>query len=148
MFCPLGYRDNILIVRGVIILVIIVIFGVAVTEQQLNSLTKRQDFVSVFNVTYDQSGIYSFYIVGANYQIRAVYPMGEIITSDRAVTLKTIHHKIILPTYLEINCEKELILLDLWAKLVVREAFEIKGILGETIRVLHEKINVYTSQFR
>lgn len=148
MFCPLEYRDSIFIFRGLVILVVVVILGVAVTEQQLNSLTQRQDFVSVFNITYDQSGIYSFYILGASYQMRAVYPVGEIINGDKAITIKTINHEIIIPTYIEIDCKKELILLDLWAKFLVKEAFKFKWAVGLYVTTLHERINVYASQFR
>ena len=148
MFCPLEYRDSILILRGIVILVVVVILGVTVTEQQLNQLTQRQEMGEFFNITYDRSDIYSIYILGANYHVRAVYPVGQLNNEERAITIKTMNHSIKVPTYVEIDCKQELTLLDLWAKLLVKQAFAFKQVVSLYVTTMQERIQVYRSQFR
>jgi hypothetical protein len=148
MFCPVEYRESILIFRGLVILVVVVILGVSVTEQQLNSLTQRQEGGSTFSIAYDQSGLYSMHILGSTYNMRAVYSMGEIVNSDKAIIVKTMNHSITIPTYIEIDCKQELKLLDLWAQLVVKEAFKFKHLVDLAQTILQEKIHVYISRFR
>ena len=123
MFCPLEYRDSILIFRGVVILVVVIILGVSVTQQQLNSLTQRQECVGAFTIPYDQSGNYSMYLFGSSYDVKAVYSVGKIVNGDKAVFIETMDYSMKIPTYIEVDCKKELVLLDLWAKLLVKRSF-------------------------
>jgi hypothetical protein len=74
--------------------------------------------------------------------------MGEIVNSDKAIIVKTMNHSITIPTYIEIDCKQELKLLDLWAQLVVKEAFKFKHLVDLAQTILQEKIHVYISRFR
>lgn len=148
MFCPLEYQDTRIVLRGIVVLVVVVILGIAVTQEQLNSLTQRQEYIATVAIPYDQSGIYSFYLLGVNYDVRAVYPIGQIINGDQAVFIKAMNCTLTIPTYIEIDCKKELAELDLWAKLLVKEAVKCKQVMGLYIMMIHERINVYVSLFR
>ena len=148
MFCPLEYRDSVLIFRGVMILFFVVILGVSVTQQQLNSLTQRQEMLGNVSIPYDQNGIYSIYLFGLHYDVRAVYPVGKIISSDKSIQIKIMEYSMEIPTYVEVDCKKELSFLDFWIKVLVKEAFKCKQIMGLYVTMIHEKINVYVSQFR
>lgn len=148
MFYPLEYGDRMLIIRGVVILVVVILLGILVTQHQLNTLTQRQECIVAVDIPHDQNGIYSFYLFGANYDVQGVYPIGQIINKDQSIVLKGMGYMIEVPTYIEINCKKELKLLDLWAKLLVKEAFQYKQAVGVYMLIIHERINVYVSQFR
>lgn len=148
MFCPLEYRESMLVLRGVVILVVVVMLGVSVTQQQLNSLTQRQECIGKFTIPYDQSGNYSVHLLGSNYDVQAVYSVGQIINGERAVFIKTMNYDMEIPTYIEFDCRKELVLLDLWAKLLVKEAFKCKQAVDLYVAMIHERIHVYASQFR
>ncbi|WP_378953753.1 hypothetical protein [Pelosinus sp. sgz500959] len=130
MFSILDYRDSMIIFRGLLILTVFILIGVGVAERQLNGLTQRQENVLAFSIAYDPSGIYTIYISGSAYQLSALYPVGEIINNDRNVTLKTTQHRIVIPKYIELDCRKELMLLELY------------------IKQIQEKINVYDKAFR
>ena len=148
MFCPLEYRDRMLVLRGMAILVLVIILGIGVTQEQLNSLTQRPECIASVAIPYDQSGIYSLTLLGAGYQMRAVYPIGQIITSERTILIKAMNGAIQVPTYIEFDCKKELRMLELWARLLVKEAFVCKAMIGVYVTLIHERINVYVSQFR
>lgn len=126
MFCPLGYRDSMIIFRGLLILILVIFLGVGVAERQLNGLTQRQENVLALSVVRNAIGIYTIYIGGSNYEINAVYPVGEFINKDQYITVKTMQYDFVIPKYIELDCKKELALLDLY------------------IRKIEEKINVYS----
>ena len=148
MFCPLPYRDTIILLRGLLILVVVIILGVSVSERQLNSLTHRQDSVRVFNIDYDHRGIYSIYILGSSYTMSAVYSVGQIINNDKTIIIKNDYHLITIPTYIELDCKKELILLESWVKLLIDRGFKFKHSLEVYLTGLPQKLNVYRERFR
>lgn len=147
MFCPLEYRDGILILRGLLILVIVVVIGVAVTHQQLSSLTQRQEEMDTVHVAYDR-GKYSIQVLDAKYDVQAIYTIGQISNDDKKIIFKTLNHSIIIPTYFEVDCKQELVLLDGWANLLAKEAFHLKQVIGLSMNTLHERLTVYIRQFR
>ncbi|MBP2626378.1 MAG: hypothetical protein H6Q68_1089 [Firmicutes bacterium] len=148
MFCSLEYRDAIIVFRGLLILVVVIILGVSVSERQINSLTQRQDGVRVFSMNCDHRSVYSIYILGSSYNMSAVYSVGEIINNDKAIIIKTSHHHIVIPTYIEIDCKKAFILLDLWAKLLVDKGFDFKQSLELYLTGLPQRLNDYIEHFR
>lgn len=148
MFCLLEYRDSMVVLRGVVILALVIALGIGVAQEQLNSLTQRPDCIARVVIPYDQSGIYSLTLLGAIYQVQAVYPVGQIINGERAIVMKIMNGAIKVPTYIEIDCKKELRMLELWAGLLVKEAFICKSTVEGYVTIIHERINVYVSQFR
>jgi len=118
-----------IVFRSLLILVIVVMLGVSVSERQLNSLTQRQENVRAFNLDCDYRGVYSIYILGSSFTMSAVYSVGELINNDKAIIIKTANHTITIPTYVEIDCHRELIMLDLWAKLLVDKGIDLKHAL-------------------
>ena len=147
MFCLLPYRDAIIVVRGLLILVIIITLGVSVSERQLNSLTHRQEAIRIFNIQCEQ-GVYSIDILGSNHSVAAVYSVGELINKEQAIIIKTANHKITIPTYIEIDCKEVLVSLDAGAILLREEGFKLKQTLELYLTGLPQKLNVYFRQFR
>jgi len=148
MFCPLPYRDAIIIFRGLLILVVIVMLGVSVSERQLNSLTQHQDDVHAFTINCDTHGVYSIYILGTSYHVNAVYSAGEIINNDKVIMMKTDHHLISIPTYIEIDCKKEIRSLEREVNLLIDKGFDFKQSLAFYQTGLIRKLNVYIGHFR
>jgi len=148
MFCPLPYRDTLIVLRGLLILVVVIMLGVSVSERQLNSLTQRQESVRVFNINCDYDGVYSIYILGSSYNLHAVYPVGEMINNDKNIIIKAAHHSIIIPTYIEIDCKKELLLLELWDQLLIDNGFKFKQSLEIYLTELPQRLNVSLKQLR
>ena len=138
MFFPLADRDSFIVFRSLLILVLVVILGVTVSERQLNSLTQRQETVSAFDIRCEYPGIYSIYILGSSYNMSAVYSVGEIINNDKAIIIKTANQSISIPTYIEIDCKKELILLDVGAKLLVDKGLNFKQSLQLYLKELRK----------
>jgi hypothetical protein len=148
MFCLLEYRESMLILRGLLILVLVITLGVSVSQYQLSGLTQRQESVGVLTIDYEKNGDYALNLLGASYRMKAVYPLGQINIAHRAIIIKTMNQRITIPTYIEIDCKKELALLDGWAKLLVVEAFRCKMMMNLYLMDLQEKIQVYRTQFR
>ena len=148
MFCPLPYRDTLMVLRGLLILVVVIILGVSVSERQLNSLTQRQESVRAFTMNCDDKGVYSIYILGSNYNIKAVYSVGEIINTDKLIIIKIAQQSIQIPTYIEIDCNKELKLLELGANLLISKGLSFKKTLEVYLRELPPLLNVYIGHFR
>lgn len=147
MFCPLEYREGMLVLRGLLILVVVIVIGVTVTQQQLNNLTQRQEEMGICNITYEK-GMYCIRVLDTSYDVQAVYIVGEISNDEKKIIFKTLNHNIAIPTYLEVDCKQELVLLDVWADLLVKEAFHLKQVLGLSMTTLQERLNLYTRQFR
>lgn len=137
MFCPLSYRDTLLIGRSLLVLIIAIILGVSVTEHQLNSLTLREEYIQVFDMNRDTSGLYSLSIFGYNYSVSAMVPVADIVNGYEDIDIQTSICTLHIPKRLHINCEKELHWLTL----------QVNWLEESTIEVWH-KINVYIRQFR
>jgi hypothetical protein len=137
MFCPLDYKDTLLIGRGLLILIVAIAVGVSVTEQQLNSLTEWQECIQIFDMSRENSGIYSLNILGYDYRLTAVIPVAEIVNQDMNIDIKTSAYTIYIPKIVNLDCRKELIWLTLQVKWLE------KSIIEEW-----QKINVYIRQLR
>ncbi|EIW17193.1 MULTISPECIES: hypothetical protein [Pelosinus] len=108
MFCSLAYRDVLMIIRGLMILVVVIALGLSVAEQQLNTLTQRQEFVRIFDISRNREGVYTMEVLGSDCSISAVYAIAEIKNQDASVTIKTPLITWTVPKYLYIDCRKEL----------------------------------------
>ncbi len=137
MFCSLAYRDVLMIIRGLMILVVVIALGLSVAEQQLNTLTQRQEFVRIFDISRNREGVYTMEVLGSDCSISAVYAIAEIKNQDASVTIKTPLITWTVPKYLYIDCRKELAWLT--AKMKYLEKYLKQG---------WEITNVYLRQFR
>ncbi len=137
MFCRLAYSDTLIIIRGLLILVIAILLGLSATEQQLNTLTQRQEIGQIFDIERNDEGVYSLEILGSNYNITAVYVVAEIANQDKSVSIITPFHTLMIPKYIYIDARKELVWLSL-------ELEDLEQYIDES----REKINVYLQQFR
>jgi len=137
VFCRLAYSDTLIIIRGLLILVIAILLGLSATEQQLNTLTERQEIGQIFDMNRNNEGVYSFEVVGSSYNISAVYVVAEIANQDKSFSIITPFHTLVFPKYIYIDGRKELAWL----------ALEI-GYLEQYIKEGSEKISVYLRHFR
>lgn len=137
VFCRLAYSDTLIIIRGLLILVIAILLGLSATEQQLNTLTQRQEIGQIFDIERNDEGVYSLEILGSNYNITAVYVVAEIANQDKSVSIITPFHTLMIPKYIYIDARKELV----WLSLELED-------LEQHIDESREKINVYLQQFR
>jgi hypothetical protein len=137
VFCRLAYSDTLIIIRGLLILVIAILLGLSATEQQLNTLTERQEIGQIFEMNRSNEGVYSLEVLGSSYNISAVYIVAEIVNQDKRVSVITPFHTLMIPKYIYIDGRKELA----WLSLELRY-------LEQFINEGREKINVYLQQFR
>jgi len=126
MFCPLDYEQTAKVFRGVLGLFLVIILGVYIAEGQLNGLTQRQECAYAFNVNCDSEGRYAIYLLGASYRVNAVYLVGEFINNKEEIIIKTSYSNINIPKYIEFDCKKELVLLEIWANLLMEECSKYK----------------------
>jgi hypothetical protein len=137
VFCRLAYSDTLIIFRGLLILVIAILLGLSATEQQLNTLTERQEVGQIFDMNRNNEGVYSLEVVGSNYNISAMYVVAEIANQDKSISIITPFHTLIISKYIYLDCQKELA----WLALEV-------GCSEQYIKEGWEKINVYFRWFR
>ncbi len=130
MFCPLEYREGMIIFRGLFFLLVMILLGVGAAQQQINSLTQWQENLWAFSLTHNPRGFYTLNIDGSVYELSALYPVGEIINNEGNVTVKIMKYRIEIPKYIELNCKEELALLELY------------------IKTAKENLNVYDKAFR
>lgn len=116
MFCSLAYKDILMIGRGLLILVVVIALGLSVAEQQLNTLTQRQEYVRFFDINRNHEGVYTLQAFGSVYRISATYPVAEIKNRDTSVSIDTSLVSWTIPKYLYIDCRKELAWLSLQIK--------------------------------
>lgn len=137
MFCRLAYSDTLIIIRGLLILVLAILLGLSATEQQLNTLTERQEIGQIFAIDRSNEGVYSLEVIGSSYNISAMYAVAEIANLDSNISIVTPFHTLTIPKYIYIDGRKELA----WImKLIVHlEAF---------IKESKEKYNDYLQHFR
>ncbi len=137
VFCSLAYRDVLMIIRGLMILVVVIALGLSVAERQLNTLTQRQEFVRILDISRNHEGIYTMEILGSDCSISAVYAVAEIKNQNAGVSIKTSLGTWTVPKYLYIDCRKEFAWLT--SKMRYLENYLKQG---------WETINVYLRQFR
>ena len=106
MFCRLAYSDTVVIGRGLLILVVAIMLGIIATEQQLNSLTEREDSAYVFNMNRNSEGIYNLEILGASYKVSAMYKVAEIMNQENNLRIKTSFYTLVIPKYIYFDCRK------------------------------------------
>lgn len=137
VFCSLAYRDVLMIGRGLLILVVVITLGLSAAEQQLSTLTQRQEFVRILAMNRNDEGVYTLEVLGTSCSISAVYEVAEISNQDNNVSILTPLATWIIPKYLYIDCRKELA----WLALHLKH-------LEQHIRQGWEIINVYLRQIR
>jgi len=109
-----------------LILVVVVVLGVSVAQQQLNTLTQRQEYVQVFTVTSISRDRYSFYLLGTQYMIKSFYLIGEISTSEQKMIVTIPPYTMTIPMQIEFDCQEELALLELWIRTLVQKMDQIR----------------------
>lgn len=137
VFCSLAYRDVLMIGRGLLILVVVIALGLSAAEQQLNTLTQRQEYVRILAANRNNEGVYTLEVLGTSYRVSAMYEVAEIRNQENSVNILTPFATWIIPKYLYIDCHKELAWLVLHIKY-----------LEQYIRQGWEITNVYLQQFR
>lgn len=146
MFIRPRSTETATILRGVAALMIAVTLGVTLAENQLNNLTQRQEYVQAINLKRDTTGVYSFYLLGSEYSIRAVYNVARISHGDAEIGIEAAGHKITIPTVIDWNYFEALS--KLWRQQFIGEAFEFKKSFEGYLKEFRQKSSYYIEQYR
>ncbi|GMB00806.1 hypothetical protein [Pelosinus sp. IPA-1] len=125
MFCRLAYNDTMVIGRGLLILVVAIILGITATEQQLNSLTERENQAYVFNMNRSSEGVYNLEVLGTSYKVSAMYKVAEITNQENNLRIKTPYYTLAIPKYIYFDCRKGIAWLSLESREV--ETYIVAG---------------------
>lgn len=151
MFVRLERSDLLCLVRAMAVLMVLVVFGVAAAEHQVNSLTLRNEYVQSFNIRRDQ-GIYSFYVLGAGEKVNALLPIGSLRTPPNELILKSGSVELAVPTVVHVDTSRAIYWLKLWRKQFVDEAMVTKDNLAmyarHIIPYIERGISAIISQLR
>lgn len=137
-----------MIFRGLIVLMLVVLLGVSLAESQLNTLTQRQECVEVLNIHRGKTGIYSFYLLGMDYNVRGVYDIARIRNSDKEIVIEASGYKLAIPTYAEFNYSQLQSICSLWHTQFVAEAFKFKNSFIQYTQEIKDITNYYIEQYR
>jgi hypothetical protein len=137
MFCSLAYKDVVMIGRGLLLLIVVITLGLSVAEQQLSTLTLRQEFVRILAASRNNEGVYTLEVLDTSYSVSAMYKVGEIRNQDNSISILTPLAAWTIPKYLYFDCSKELTWLALQSEYV-----------EQRVRQGWEMINVYLRQLR
>lgn len=134
--------------RGIIALMLVVLLGVSLAENQLNTLTQRQECVQFINIHRDKTGIYSFYLFGMEYSVRGVYNIARVTNNDRKIKIEANGYKLDLPTYLNINYSQIQSVLNMWHRQFVEEAIKFKHSLQDYVKEIKHSFQDYAKEFK
>jgi hypothetical protein len=146
MFIRPTSTETAVIFRGVAALMLAVVFGVTLAENQLNNLTHRHEYVQAINLKRDTTGAYSFYLLGSEYSIRAVYNVARISHDDEKIDIEAAGHKIIIPTAIDWNYFRALC--NLWRQQFIGEALQFKKSFEGHLQDFRLKSRYYIEQYR
>ncbi|MDD4601792.1 hypothetical protein SDC9_08981 [bioreactor metagenome] len=146
MFIRPTSAEMTLICRGVAAFLLVVVLGVSLAESQLNSMTKRNEFVQAINIKRDITGKYTAYLLGTEYSIRAVYDVARISANDRALAIEAAGHKFLIPK--SINLSQFQALASIWRQQFLDEALTFKQTFAGYLKEIRQKINLYLEQYR
>ncbi len=113
------------ILKGIVVLMLFIVIGVAAAEYQLNSLTLQSTHVRSFNIKREQ-GIYSVHILGKSASVSAVYPIASLQHSGRQIILKNNSCNFTIPTMILIDVQQAEYWLNRWRRQFVDEAYKTK----------------------
>lgn len=97
MFIRPNLSETALICRGIAALLIAVTLGVSLAENQLNNLMQCNEFVQAVNIKRDVTGRYSFYLLGTEYSIRAVYNVARFSNNEHEAVLEVGNGTVVWP---------------------------------------------------
>jgi len=147
MFINLSKPDILMISRGLVVLVVVIMVGVAAAETQLNSLTHQHEFAQSFCVRRDRQGVYSAYIFGNGGSVSAVYQIAEI-SNKREIIVDAAGYRVIIPTRFTLDYKEVLTLIKLWYKQFITEALNTKRTLERYMTEVYREADEYIRQFR
>jgi hypothetical protein len=145
----LAAADMFVLGRGFIALAMVVLLGVATAEYQMNDMTQRQSFVQVANIRRDEiAGVYSAYLLGSSYRLKAIYPVAGIRNTPQSVTLEAAGMRLTVPTVVSFDLQKMNYWLALWRRQFVSEAFETKRQLENYLLMLRPMLQEIINQIK
>lgn len=147
MFTSIAQDDFAKLMKGLLVLILIVVFGVVAAETQLNKLTHQHEFAQSFYVMRDHTGRYSSYLFGNGISVRAVYPIAQIVNNKEFIVLID-GRQISLPTQVNVDSKEIQELLELWRGQFINEAIHTKEILQKYITEFCRDLAEYIKQFR
>lgn len=141
MFVRLSSQEAAPLLKGVVIVALFILLGIAATEYQLNSLTLRQQEVQAFNISH-RYGVYSFHLLGYKINISAVYPIAMLDYNGQQIVVKIGDgsRNYAISTVLLINTSTIEYWLTRWGHQFVAEAYKTKQNLVDSMREVADYI--------
>jgi len=141
MLLRLGAEDALMLGRGLAALLVVIILGVVITENQLNNLTERQEFEQALNVRRDETaGVYAAYFLGTGFKLRALYPVAGLSNTDTSLTVTAGGKRLTIPTVLYADLGQAEYWLVLWRRQFVSEALKTRQALDSYLDLLRPLI--------
>jgi hypothetical protein len=141
MLLGLASGDALKLGRGLAALLVVIVVGVVVTENQLNNLTERQEFVQALNVRREEStGVYAAYLLGSSYKFRALYPVARLSNTDNSLAVTAGGKRLTIPTVLYADLGQTEYWLALWRRQFVSEALKTRQALDRYLEQLRPLI--------
>ncbi|MDR3588564.1 MAG: hypothetical protein P4N41_02775 [Negativicutes bacterium] len=141
MLLRLASADAVVLARGLAALLVVIILGVAVTENQLNNLTERQEFAQALNIRRDEAvGVYAAYVLGNSYTLRALYPIAGLSSTNNSLTVTAGGKRLTVPTALYADLGQAEYWLVLWRQQFVSEALKTRQALDRYLEQLRPLI--------
>jgi len=141
MLLRLASSDALMMGRGLAALLVVILLGVVITENQLNNLTERQEFEQALNVRRDESaGVYAAYFLGNSYKLKALYPVARLSNTDNSLTVTAGKKQLTIPTVLYADLGQAEYWLALWRRQFVSEALKTRQALDKSFDQLRPLI--------
>lgn len=121
----LSSADARILGRGLVILLVVIVTGVAAAERQINNLTRRHDYVQSFNIRRDGEN-YTACVLGGSLSVPAVYPLAALSNTGRSLTVSAAGTAVTVPTVVTLDAARGGYWLAMWRGQFVAAAYATK----------------------
>ena len=125
MIVPLTRQEMAPLFKGVSLLIVVIIIGVAAAEYQLNNLTLQSSYNRAFNIQ-RYEGSYLVHILGKEGRFSARYPIAGLVYSNHTIILKNGDGQVAIPTNITVDLRPALYWAEKWKEQFLVEAFRTK----------------------
>lgn len=141
MFIQLEPVDRLLIWRAFFLVFVVVIIGVTTAENQINNLTQNQDTGKAFGLSRD-GGSYAISLLGEDYHIDWIYPVGRIYNNDEEISLEIQGITVTVPLRVYFNLSNTITVAAQKKSIFIKEGMKTKRNLEKYFKLVTEKIRI------
>lgn len=141
MFIRLDPVDSSRIGRGFLIVLLVIIMGVSVAENQINSLTQNQEIGKAFNIT-NNKGIYSGYLLGYDYSTSFLWAIGKIYNNEQELVIEVKNFTFTIPLRMQFALADAAAMATEGRRKFVQESIDTKQSFEKCLKLMEEKIRI------